>query len=167
MSRTMGSEVLAKSGEPAVGGSGDRPRRVLQIGNDWFAESAGGAARYYEHLLSVLGDLGVDVRGLIVGSDLAQRQTNGRVRAFARESDSIAGGCLPGERLDRVAAACRPTRDNEARSRLPSRNHRFALLDVCLSGAGPDKTISLRCAFPWTLGGGIARRREGPPFHIL
>lgn len=98
MSRTMGSEVLAKSGEPAVGGSGDPARRVLQIGNDWFSESAGGAARYYEHLLSVLGDLGVDVRGLIVGSDLAERETNGRVRAFARESDSIGWRLLAARR---------------------------------------------------------------------
>jgi glycosyltransferase involved in cell wall biosynthesis len=86
MMRTMVSEV---AGQGPLEVSETAPKRVLQIGNDWFPESAGGAARYYWHLLRALGDLGVDVRGLVIGSDLPGRETNGRVTAFAHESASL------------------------------------------------------------------------------
>lgn len=98
MLRTMASEVPANNGEASLHPSRKPSGRMLQIGNDWFTESAGGAARYYWHLLSVLGDLGVDVRGLVIGSDLAARETNGRVSAFARPSDSIGSRLLAARR---------------------------------------------------------------------
>lgn len=98
MLRTMVPERLANSGEPFAPRSGEPPRRVLQIGNDWFPESAGGASRYYWHLLTAMGDLGIDLRGLVVGSDLPQRQTNGRVTAFAEASASLGSRLLAARR---------------------------------------------------------------------
>ena len=85
------------------------PIRVLQIGNDWFPESAGGAARYYWHLLSALGDLGVDVRGLVIGSDLPERETNGRVTGVARENSSLPSRLLAARRaLRKLSRDYRP-----------------------------------------------------------
>jgi glycosyltransferase involved in cell wall biosynthesis len=96
--RMMVSEVRAYGDGSPVGCSERTPSRVLQIGNDWFPESAGGGARYYWHLLTALGELGIDVRGLVIGSDLAERQTDGQVRAFARESASVGSRLLAARR---------------------------------------------------------------------
>ncbi|MBK8176026.1 MAG: glycosyltransferase family 4 protein [Rhodospirillales bacterium] len=70
--------------------TGRFPCRTLQIGIRWFSETAGGAARYYYHLVCALADMGVDVRGLVIGSDAAARETGGRVRAFSEDSVSFA-----------------------------------------------------------------------------
>jgi len=77
-SATPGAAVGA-AGAPDIG----PPHRMLQLGIRWFTETAGGAARYYYHLVAELAAMGVDVRGLVLGSQAAARETDGRITAFA------------------------------------------------------------------------------------
>jgi glycosyltransferase involved in cell wall biosynthesis len=56
--------------------------RVVQIGMGWQSEQAGGLNRMVLELHRRLGALGVDMRGLIAGTDRAERETDGRVKSF-------------------------------------------------------------------------------------
>ncbi len=69
-------------------GIGER-RRMLQLGIRWFTETAGGAARYYYHLVAELAALDIDVRGLVLGSQKAAQETGGRISAFADDRMSF------------------------------------------------------------------------------
>ena len=62
--------------------------KVLQIGDGWAEERPGGLNRYFANLTRSLPAAGVQVRGLVVGSDLAAKQTNGAVLSFAPKSAS-------------------------------------------------------------------------------
>ena len=62
---------------------------TLQLGLGWFPEHPGGLDRYFFELLNALPEAGVSCRGLLAGSGAAAAATNGRVRAFASESDSL------------------------------------------------------------------------------
>ena len=62
---------------------------TLQLGLGWFPEHPGGLDRYFFELLNALPAAGVSCRGLLAGSGAAAAATNGRVRAFASESDSL------------------------------------------------------------------------------
>lgn len=53
--------------------------KTLQIGKGWFPEEAGGLNRYYYNCVHALPPVGVTVKGLVMGSSLA----NGQVQAFA------------------------------------------------------------------------------------
>ena len=57
--------------------------KTLQIGLEWFPERGGGLDRYYYDCTRYLPEVGVDVRGLVAGSDAIAKNTDGRVRAFA------------------------------------------------------------------------------------
>jgi glycogen synthase len=59
---------------------------VLQLGEGWFTERAGGLNRFYRDLLQHLPRTGVEVRGLTVGSVEVGRETSGRVEAFSTAS---------------------------------------------------------------------------------
>jgi glycogen(starch) synthase len=59
---------------------------VLQLGEGWFTERAGGLNRFYRDLLQHLPRTGVEVRGLTVGSVEVGRETGGRVEAFSTAS---------------------------------------------------------------------------------
>lgn len=83
---------------------------VLQIGMSWFPEQAGnGLDRVFHALAQYLPHVGVDTRGLVVGSARVARETNGRFRAFAEEDSPL---------LSRLAASRRSIRD-EVNSRPP------------------------------------------------
>ena len=69
-----------RSSEPVRFRPGDA-LRVVQIGMGWQSEQAGGLNRMMFELHHRLGTLGVDMHGLVAGSDLAERETAGRVRA--------------------------------------------------------------------------------------
>ena len=70
-----------RSSEPVRFMPGDA-LRVVQIGMGWQSEQAGGLNRMMFELHHRLGALGVEMQGLVAGSDLAERETAGRVRAF-------------------------------------------------------------------------------------
>ena len=64
--------------------------KTLQIGNDWPEERVGGLNRYFVELLRHLPELGVEVKGLVVGSDKVSENTSGTVRSFAQKKDNLA-----------------------------------------------------------------------------
>lgn len=108
----MTQETLAGKEEahPIEGAIEPNPMRILQIGGDWFSEKAGGAGRYYSELLSSLAELGCDVRGLVVGSDRAERETEGKTLAFARGDAALRVRLWAARRA--VASAIRTRRPN-------------------------------------------------------
>ncbi len=57
--------------------------RTLQMGNDWFGERQGGLNRVYSELLMHLPDIGVQVQGLVVGSERVAQSTGGVITSFA------------------------------------------------------------------------------------
>lgn len=61
----------------------------LQIGMHWFGERQGGLDRVFMALIESLPAQGVDVRGLVAGSENVQRATNGMVQSFAGQHDGL------------------------------------------------------------------------------
>ena len=57
--------------------------QTLQLGMEWFGESAGGLNRVYAQLVRELSRDGVDLHGLVAGSPDVARASNGLVHSFA------------------------------------------------------------------------------------
>ena len=57
--------------------------QTLQIGMEWFGESAGGLNRVYRDLVHELARSGVEIHGLVAGSPDVARDSGGHVHAFA------------------------------------------------------------------------------------
>jgi glycosyltransferase involved in cell wall biosynthesis len=55
--------------------------RVLELGMGWFPEQAGGLNRVYHELVRSLPEAGVDVSGVVTGSGLSDRESQGRIRS--------------------------------------------------------------------------------------
>jgi len=66
-----------------------RPLQTLQLGMGWFDEQAGGLNRVYAHLLDELARSGVELHGLVAGSNEVARASGGLVHAFAPTSASL------------------------------------------------------------------------------
>jgi glycogen(starch) synthase len=77
--------------------------KALQLGLHWFPELPGGLDRIYQNLIEALPDAGVDVRGLVAGTDAVERESHGVVRAFARRDAPLF------ERLRGARSAVRET----------------------------------------------------------
>ncbi len=73
----------------------------LQIGMHWFRERPGGLDRMFMALIESLPAQGVDVRGLVAGSESVQGDTNGVVQTFALERDGL-GARLRGARRQSI-----------------------------------------------------------------
>lgn len=56
---------------------------TLQLGKGWFPEQSGGLNRYYHGLLQHLPGAGVQVNGLVAGSDQVASSSEGSVTSFA------------------------------------------------------------------------------------
>jgi len=63
--------------------------RMLQLGMGWFPEQGGGLNRYYYDLVRALPAAGVECDGLVLGEGLAEQETAGRIRTYARSEASI------------------------------------------------------------------------------
>ncbi len=59
------------------------PIRTIQVGMEWFGERPGGLNRVYFELVRHLPTVGVDVRGLVAGSDRVIAESGGRVLGVA------------------------------------------------------------------------------------
>lgn len=62
--------------------------KTLQLGTSWFLEEAGGLARVYYGCVNYLPQVGVDVSGLVVGSDRVFESSLQKVRTFASADSS-------------------------------------------------------------------------------
>jgi glycosyltransferase involved in cell wall biosynthesis len=85
------------------------PIDSLQIGMHWFGERPGGLDRMFMELVESLPQQGVNVRGLVAGSENVQIASGGSVQAFAK-ADSRLGPRLWGARAlsSRLKRARRP-----------------------------------------------------------
>jgi glycogen(starch) synthase len=63
--------------------------QVLQIGDDWPTERAGGLNSYFSNLLRNQAQIGVEGHGIVVGTDEVEIDSAGTVVAFARSNDPI------------------------------------------------------------------------------
>lgn len=63
--------------------------KVLQIGTSWFLEDAGGLARVYYGCVQNLPRVGVEVTGLVTGSELVAQTSGGKVKTFTSTNDSL------------------------------------------------------------------------------
>ena len=63
--------------------------KTLQIGMSWFPEQPEGVSRYYYDCIRNLPNAGVDIQGLVTGSEQAAIATNGQIRAFAPTDASL------------------------------------------------------------------------------
>ncbi|MBP0596461.1 hypothetical protein J8I87_44250, partial [Paraburkholderia sp. LEh10] len=59
-----------------------RSIKSLQIGMHWFPERAGGLDRMYYSLIGALPGAGVEVRGVVAGSERVAQDTNGAIQGF-------------------------------------------------------------------------------------
>lgn len=57
--------------------------KTLQIGMGWFPEQPGGLNRFYYDCCNYLPKAGVDIQGLVAGSDNVATNSQGKVAAFA------------------------------------------------------------------------------------
>ena len=69
--------------------TGTRQLHTLQVGKGWFPEQSGGLNRYYHELLRHLPAAGVEVTGLVAGSEQVAAQSGGVVRPFAPSRASL------------------------------------------------------------------------------
>jgi glycosyltransferase involved in cell wall biosynthesis len=69
--------------------TGTRPLHTLQVGKGWFPEQSGGLNRYYHELLRHLPAAGVEVKGLVAGSEQVTAQSGGVVHPFAPSRASL------------------------------------------------------------------------------
>jgi glycosyltransferase involved in cell wall biosynthesis len=63
--------------------------KILQIGEGWFPEEAGGLNRYYYDCVHYLPQAGVEVKGLVAGSSNVLHNSKGQVQAFAPTNASL------------------------------------------------------------------------------
>ncbi len=73
--------------------------KVLQIGLDWFPDKAGGLQRYFYDVIRHSPTLGIEVKGVVMGSSSVARNTGGVVEAFAASTDSLAKRFFGARRL--------------------------------------------------------------------
>jgi glycosyltransferase involved in cell wall biosynthesis len=63
--------------------------KTLQIGLGWFPERAGGLDRFYYDCTRYLPQAGVEVRGMVAGSERVAQDSQGQVEAFAPHGVSL------------------------------------------------------------------------------
>lgn len=81
LQRTDPLDALRRGGEAR--GTVMRPLRTLQVGMEWFSEEPGGLNRVYLELVNRLPTQGVQVSGLVAGSEVVARESGGRVIGVA------------------------------------------------------------------------------------
>ncbi len=63
--------------------------RTLQLGMNWLSEDAGGLNRVYYDCIRHLPQVGVEVSGLVAGSQAVEQESGGLVQAFAPLDSSL------------------------------------------------------------------------------
>ncbi len=81
LQRTDPLDALHAGG--ATRGIAVAPLRTLQVGMEWFGEKPGGLNRVFAELVARLPAQGVEVQGLVAGTEAVREQTGGRVVGVA------------------------------------------------------------------------------------
>jgi glycosyltransferase involved in cell wall biosynthesis len=63
--------------------------KTLQLGMGWFPEQAGGLNRFYYNCTHHLPQAGIEMDGLVAGSNAVQLDSNGQVQVFAPRESSL------------------------------------------------------------------------------
>ena len=125
--------------------------RTLQVGMEWFPERPGGLNRVFYELARHLPEAGVEVTGLVAGTEAVSRDSDGVVEGFAPHSDSL---------VPRIVAV---TRRGRALVRSDPRTlvvSHFALYTYPLLTALGDRPLVVHFQGPWGLEG-RAERQSG------
>ncbi|MCU0567970.1 MAG: glycosyltransferase family 4 protein [Oculatellaceae cyanobacterium Prado106] len=116
--------------------------KTLQIGLGWFPEHAGGLDRYYYDCCRYLPDAGVEVRGLVAGSEQVLADSGGQVSAFAPHTASVLA------RWQKLRQASQPILQTEA---VPLVVSHFALYTLPLLNLLGKKPLVVHFHGPWAL----------------
>jgi glycosyltransferase involved in cell wall biosynthesis len=105
--RGVGSALAAQSPgfvdlkvQPATGAT-RAGNRMLQVGPGWFPERRGGAENVYYNLFRELQTNGFEVRGVVPGTQQAERETEGRVRTYEDRGRSLLSRSIAIRRVSR------------------------------------------------------------------
>ena len=118
-------------------------RRItaLQIGIGWFPETPGGLDCVYYNLARHLPERGVDVIGLVAGSENVIRDSQGQRRQFR-----------PARGRLEIKAARRPALCHGGAERRQGRPDRQPFRPLQPAAAGPSAQTPFRVPLPWSLG---------------
>lgn len=67
----------------------DRNLKIFQIGKGWFPEEPGGLNRYFYDCSQSLSNLGVEVSGMVTGSEKDLNMSRNQIESFSLPSDPI------------------------------------------------------------------------------
>lgn len=116
--------------------------QTLQLGMGWFAEEPGGLNRFYHDLMAALPEVGVAVRGLVVGDDDVRAASRGCVEPVVPRDRPIV------ERLRRMRRA---TRAALARAGHPLVVSHFALYTYPALDLFRGRPLVVHFQGPWAL----------------
>ncbi len=116
--------------------------KTLQIGLEWFPEQGGGLDRYYYDCTQQLPQVGVEVKGLVAGSDRVAADTHGQVQAFAPAQSSL---------IKRLSAVRKKFKQALAQEDFELIVSHFALYTFPLLNSLGDRPLVTHFHGPWAL----------------
>ena len=125
--------------------------KILQIGLEWFPEQGGGLDRYFYDCINQLPNVGLEVRGLVAGSDRVIEDSQGRVRAFAPAESSL---------IQRLPAVRREFKRALAEENFDSIISHFALYTFPVLDLLQNRPLVIHFHGPWALESGIEANKS-------
>jgi asparagine synthase (glutamine-hydrolysing) len=133
----------------------ERPRRAqlrtLQLGMEWFPEKPGGLNRVYYELVKHLPQAGVEVHGLVAGTDKVAQTSGGIIQGFAPHSHSLLPRLLAVRRMAGAMLRGDP--------KLLVVSH-FSLYTAPVLDAIAGHPMVVHFQGPWGLEGGVERQSD-------
>jgi glycosyltransferase involved in cell wall biosynthesis len=123
--------------------------KTLQIGLGWFPERAGGLDRFYYDCTRYLPQVGVEMQGLVAGSDRVALESEGKIKAFAPHEASW---------VKRCQGLRRSLSHQLAQDHYPLMVSHFSLYTLPILDQIARKPLVVHFHGPWALEGGVERR---------
>lgn len=125
--------------------------KVLQIGLEWFPEQGGGLDRYFYDCINRLPDIGLEVTGLVAGSDRVISDSQGRVKAFAPAGTSL---------IERLPAVRREFKRALAEENFDLIVSHFALYTFPVLDMLQNRPLVIHFHGPWALESGVEANKS-------